>query len=124
MSPSCGITVDGAFKTCPQCGGLMRTSGTIRAFGWVMLLCGLAAGLMFASMGWTFSGGGAFTGTRGEAGFFLGSFSYIILFCLLVSANALYMVVTGRTNRTLAKVTLLAVIILVVGMSVIHRFLR
>ena len=121
MSLSCGITIDGVVERCPQCGGLMRTSGTIRAFGWVMLVCGLASLLLFAWMGWVLSTGGPFTGTSGEAGFYLGGYSFLILFVLLASVNALHMAVTGRTNRMLAKVTLLAVIILVVGMRLIRH---
>lgn len=102
----------------------MRTSATIRAFGWVMLVCGVAAILMFAWMEWAFSRGGSFTGTSSEAGSFIGAFAFLILFCLLASANALYMIVTGRTNRRLVKAMLLAVTILVVASWLFRRFIR
>jgi hypothetical protein len=124
MSPSCGITIDGIVRKCPQCGGLMRSSGTIRAFGWVMLVCGVSSVLLFVWMAWTFSNRGPFTGTRDQAGLFVGGYTFVILFCLLASANALCMVVTGRTNRTFVKLMLLAVTILVVGTWLIRRFAR
>lgn len=122
MSPSCGITIEGSFKRCPQCGGLMRTSRSIRAFGWVMLVCGVAVILIMGWLGLTFLGAGSFTGTTDEAALAIAGFSFVILFGLLASVNALYMVVTGRTNRALVKAMLLAVGILIVA-SVASRWL-
>jgi len=116
MSPSCGITVDGIVKICPQCGGFMRSSRSIRAFGWVMLICGVTA---FALMGWMFrafvAGGGAFTGTRGQALFAIGGVSFLVLFLLLASVESLYMVVTGRTNRRLVRTLLLLLSVYILG---------
>jgi hypothetical protein len=116
MSPSCGITVDGIVKICPQCGGLMRSSRTIRAFGWVMLICGLAAIALIGSMFWAFSHGGPFTGTRGQALFLIAALSPLVLFVLVASVESLYMVVTGRTNRRLVKTLLLLLSVYILGM--------
>lgn len=124
MSPSCGITVDGIVTICPQCGGRMRTSRTIRIFGWVMLASGLA---YFLIMGWmlmTMLGGGPFEGTWREGGLAVGALAGLSLFALLGTANALYMVVTGRTKRIFVKAMLAALAIIVVGMGLIHRVLR
>ena len=116
MSPSCGITIDGVVKKCPQCGGLMRSSRTVRALGWVMLICSLTALALMGSMFWTFSRGGAFTGTRGQALFSIGAVSFLVLFVLVGTVDSLYRVVTGRPNRRLVKTLLLLLSLFLLGM--------
>jgi hypothetical protein len=121
MSPSCGITIDGVVKRCPRCGALMRTTRSIRTFGWVMLVCGVAFLLLMAWMGLTVLGNSSFTGAADEAQWAVVGF--LVLFGLLASGNALYMVVTGRTSPALVKAMLVAVPILVIGAGLIRRLL-
>lgn len=116
MSPSCGITIDGIVKECPQCGGLMRSSRSIRAFGWVTLICCLTALALMGSMFWTFSRGGAFTGTRGQALFFIGAASFLLLFVLVGFVDSLYRIATGRPNRRLVKTLMLLLSLYLLGM--------
>jgi hypothetical protein len=116
MSPSCGFTVDGIVKTCPQCGGLMRSSRSIRTLGWVTLVCCLTAIAIMGSMLWGFSRGGAFTGTRGQALFSIGALSFLAVFILTGTLDSLYRIVTGRPNRRLVKMLLLLLGIYILGM--------
>src|ERR1043166_8970946 len=115
MSPSCGITIEGSFSKCPQCGALMRSAGSLRAFGWVILICGLLAVATLGSLGWMFMSAGSFSGTADEARLFAAGFAFLILVGLLAFAHGLYMVVTGRTNRILVRLMFVAVAILVIG---------
>jgi hypothetical protein len=115
MSPACGLTVEGIVRTCPRCGGPMRTSRMIRTFGWIMLTPGAAGLLVSAWMGLTMIGRGNLAETPSEAVAGLAAVEIVLVsFFLLGSVNALYMAVTGRTNRTLVRLMLRAVTILIV----------
>src|SRR5205807_78924 len=112
LSPLCGITIEGTFKKCPQCGWVMRTSRRIRVMGGVTLVLALSIIAIVGSMGWVFLSAGSFTGTPGEADLAIAFFSFLILFGLVGVVNSVYNIVTGRTNRTLVKIIAVAVVIL------------
>jgi hypothetical protein len=119
MSPSCGITIDGIVTRCPECGGLMRSSRTIRALGWAALICCLMALSLIGSMLWMFSRSGTFTGTRVQALLSIGGFSFVVLFVLIGVADSVYRIVTGRPNRGLVKMLLRLLGIFFIGMLVL-----
>ena len=123
MSPSCGITIEGTFKKCPQCGALMRSARSLRAFGWVILIGGLLVVALLSWLAWVFLSAGSFSGTTSEAWLFAAVFAFLILVGLLAFTHGLYMVVTGQTNRVLVRMMLGAVAILIVG-SLLSRILR
>ena len=109
LSPLCGITVAGNLKKCPQCGWAMRNARNIRTRGWVLLACGLFLVLTMGAITWNMLPTllyperaievGTFTGTPEQARTFLNLFLLVILFGALGTANAIYMIVTGRQNR-------------------------
>jgi len=94
----------------------MRSSRSIRALGWVTLICCLTALALMGSMFWTFSRGGAFTGTRGQALFSIGAVSFLLLFVLVGLLDSLYRIATGRPNRRLVKTLLLLLSLYILGM--------
>jgi hypothetical protein len=131
MSPLCGITVAGSEKKCPQCGWLMRGTRSIRIRGWFLLVCGLFILLLMGTITWKMSpmllyperaiAEGTFTGTPAQARTFLDLFLLVILFGTLGTANALYMIATGRQNRWFVIGTLiLAVVLYGFTYSIIH----
>lgn len=109
LSPLCGITVEGSEKKCPKCGFAMRSSRNIRTRGWVLLVLGLFLVLFMGTITWNMLptllyperaiADGRFTGTPEQAHTFLNLFLLVILFGALGTANALYMIATGRQNR-------------------------
>jgi hypothetical protein len=109
LSPLCGITIDGSDKKCPKCGWAMRGTRNIRIRGWVLLVLGLFIVLFMGTITWKMSpmllypeqanAEGTFTGTPAQARTFLNLFLMVILFGALGTANAAYMIVTGRQNR-------------------------
>src|SRR4051812_2617519 len=109
LSPLCGITIEGSERKCPKCGWAMRGTRNIRIRGWVLLVLGLFIVLFMDTITWKMSpmllhpeqayAEGAFTGTPAQARTFLNLFLLVILFGALGTANALYMIATGRQNR-------------------------
>jgi len=109
LSPLCGITIEGSEKKCPKCGWAMRGTRNIRTRGWVLLVLGLFILLLMGTITWKLSpmllypeqayAEGTFTGTPEQAHTFLNLFLMVILFGLLGTANAIYMISTGRQNR-------------------------
>ena len=109
MSPLCGITVEGSEKKCPKCGWAMRGTRNIRIRGWFLLVLGLFIVLFMGTITWKMSpmllhpeqayADGTFTGTPAQARTFLNLFLMVILFGVFGTANATYMIVTGRQNR-------------------------
>ncbi|HEX7930683.1 MAG TPA: hypothetical protein VF470_07230 [Sphingomicrobium sp.] len=108
LSPSCRTKVDGTVKTCPNCGGRMRTPRTVRLAGWVLLACGLfLVGLMsylwvvlapsMAHPGDT-TGGTTFTGTAEQGQTILTVFGAVIVFGLGAIVYGSWMIVTGRRS--------------------------
>ena len=108
VAPSCRTKVDGTVKTCPNCGKRMRTPRTVRAAGWVLLVCGLfLVGLMsylwvvlapsMAHPGDT-AAGTTFTGTAQQAQTILTVFGAVIVFGLGSITYGLWMIVTGRRS--------------------------
>jgi hypothetical protein len=131
LSPLCGITIEGSEKKCPQCGWAMRGTRNIRIRGWILLLCGLFLVLFMGAIAWNLSpmllyperaiAEGSFTGTPEQARTFLNLFLLVILFGALGTANALYMISTGRQNRWFVIGTLvLAAILYAFAYSIIH----
>ena len=124
LSPLCGITVEGSEKKCPKCGWAMRSSRNIRIRGWFLLCCGLFLVLFMGAITWNMLpmllhpgraiAGGTFTGTPDQARTFLNLFLLVILFGALGTANAIYMIVTGRQNRWFVIGTLLLAVTLYV----------
>ncbi len=108
LSPSCRTKVDGTVKICPNCGKRMRTPRTVRAAGWVLLVCGLfLVGLMsylwaalaplMAHPGNT-AEGATFTGTAQQAQTIFIVFGAVIVFGLGSIAYGLWMIITGRRS--------------------------
>ena len=116
LSPLCGITVEGALRKCPKCGRAMRGTRNIRIRGWVLLGCGLFLVIFMGAITWTMLPTllyperaievGSFTGTPEQARSFLNLFLLVILFGLLGTVNALYMIASGRQNRWFVIATL------------------
>ena len=117
LSPLCGITIEGSERKCPKCGWAMRSSRNIRNRGWVLLCCGLFLVLFMGWIAWALlptlirpgleQEGSTFTGTEDEAQMILALFGLVILFGAVGTANAIYMIATGRQNRVFVIVTLL-----------------
>jgi hypothetical protein len=122
LSPACGITVEGDVRKCPQCGWAMRNQRNIRTRGWVLLACGLFLVVLMGAITWNMLptllyperayAEGTYTGTPEQARTFLNLFLLVILFGALGTANALYMIATGRQNRWFVIGTLLLAAIL------------
>jgi hypothetical protein len=123
LSPLCGITIDASEKKCPKCGWAMRSSRNVRNRGWVLLCCGL---FLVLFMGWitlklaptllspgVSQGGDTFTGTGDQAQMILGLFGLVMLFGAVGTANAIYMIATGRQNRIFVILTLLLAALLI-----------
>jgi hypothetical protein len=131
LSPLCGITIEGSEKKCPKCGWAMRGTRNIRIRGWLLLVCGLFLVLFMGGITWKLSpmllhpeqayADGTFTGTPDQARTFLNLFLMVILFGALGTANALYMISTGRQNRWFVIGTLgLAVVLYAFAYWIIH----
>jgi hypothetical protein len=129
LSPLCGTTVEGSFSKCPECGWAMRGTRNIRIRGWVLLFCGLFLVAFMGAITWNMLptllyperaiAEGTFTGTPDQAGTFLNLFLLVILFGVLGTVNALYMIGTGRQNRWFVIATLaLAAILYAIGYSI------
>ena len=125
LSPLCGITIEGGARKCPKCGWAMRNARSIRMRGWFLLACGLFITLFMGWIAWRLwpslalpgkemEDGGSFSGTRDQAQMILGLFGIIILFGLVGTANALYMITTGRQSRVFVIVTLLLAVAIAV----------
>ena len=122
LSPACGVSVEGNFTKCPECGWAMRSPGNIRMRGWVLIGIGLFLVLLMGAIAWNVApsmlnpgkemAGMRFDGTPDQAELFLGIFALVILFGALSLANGIYMVATGRPNRLFTLVGLLIVAIL------------
>jgi hypothetical protein len=100
----------------------MRGTRNIRIRGWVLLCCGLFLVLFMGAIAWNLSpmllyperaiAEGTFTGTPDQARTFLNLFLLVILFGVLGTVNALYMISTGRQNRWVVIGTLVLAAIL------------
>ena len=116
LSPLCGVTVEGSHRKCPQCGRPMRSARNIRIRGWVLLGCGLFLVVFMGAITWNMLPTltyperaievGSFTGTPEQARSFLNLFLLVILFGLLGTVNALYMIASGRQSRWFVLATL------------------
>jgi len=123
LSPLCGITIESSETKCPKCGWAMRSSRNIRNRGWFLLCCGLFLVLFMGWIAWSLlptllapgldQEGGRFTGTRDQAQMILGLFGLVIAFGAVGTANAIYMITTGRQSRVFVIVTLLLAAILI-----------
>jgi MFS family permease len=108
LAPSCRTKVEGTVNPCPNCGGKMRTPRTVRAAGWLLLVCGL---FLVGFMGYIWSvlapamahpgdmaGGSTFKGTAQQAQTILSVFGAVIVFGLGSIAYGTWMIVTGRRS--------------------------
>jgi len=131
LSPLCGATIEGSHRKCPQCGWAMRSARNIRLRGWVLLGCGLFLVLFMGAITWNMLPTltyperaievGSFTGTPEQARSFLNLFLLVILFGLLGTVNALYMIASGRQNRWFVIATLaLAAVLYWFGYTIIQ----
>ena len=109
----CGYAVPGRVDTCPRCGRKMRSSRTVRAYGAVMMVCGIILlGMMgtitvllwpqLMNPGREMAGGTTFTGSAGDAEMILWLFGLVLLFGLVALLTGLWQVATGRRNRWVA----------------------
>lgn len=116
---TCGTTIDGDHAFCPQCGGKMKSSKTVRTLGWVLLACGVflvgllgaivvAIGplLQSAIAGNNAADDIAFRGNAEGAVAIMRLLWVIIAFGVLTAINGLYQIVSGRRSRVLSIVTL------------------
>jgi hypothetical protein len=135
LSPLCGITIEGSEKKCPKCGWAMRSARNIRTRGWFLLACGLFITLFMGWIAWRLwptlmlpgkevEGGGSFSGTKDQAQMILGLFGIIILFGMVGTANALYMITSGRQSRVFVIVTLLLAVAIAVSAWLTTRMLK
>ena len=134
LSPLCGITIEGSEKKCPKCGWAMRSARSIRTRGWFLLACGLFITLFMGWIAWSLLPtllhpnvaieNTSFSGTKDEAQLILGLFGVIILFGLVGTANALYMITTGRQSRWFVIVTLLLAVAIIVAAWLATRTLK
>jgi hypothetical protein len=135
LSPLCGITIEGSEKKCPKCGWAMRSARNIRTRGWFLLACGLFITLFMGWIAWRLwptlmlpgkevEGGGSFSGTKDQAQMILGLFGIIILFGMVGTANALYMITSGRQSRVFVIVTLLLAVMIAVSAWLTTRMLK
>ena len=134
LSPLCGITIEGNEKKCPKCGWAMRGTRNIRIRGWFLLACGLFITLFMGWITWRLwptlmrpnvaIEGTSFSGTKDEAQLILDLFGAIILFGLVGTANALYMITTGRQSRWFVLVTLLLAAAIIVAAWLATRNLK
>ena len=106
----CGHVAVGRLDTCPRCGRKMRSSRTVRIYGVVMMLCGVALlGIMGPVTYYTLpelthpseelAGGTSFTGTAEDARMILWLFGLVLLSGLVALMPGLWQVATGRRNR-------------------------
>ena len=134
LSPLCGITIEGDAKKCPKCGWAMRGTRNIRARGWLLLGCGLFLILFMGWISWSLLPSllrpgveyenGSFTGTKEQAQIILGLFGMVILFGVVGTANAVYMITTGRQSRVFVIVTLLLAVALLAVAWLTTRMLK
>ena len=104
------------------------------AFGWFLLACGLFITLFMGWITWSLLPtllhpqhtieGTSFSGTKDEAQLILGLFGVIILFGLVGTANALYMITTGRQSRWFVIVTLLLAVAIIAAAWLATRTLK
>jgi len=116
LSPACGVTVEGSFRQCPQCGWAMRGPRNIRVRGWVLVGLGLFLTLFMGAIAWYVTpmmlhpgkeiDGTTFTGKPSDAEFAFTIFGLVILFGLLSVANGAWMIAKGRQNRAFVIVSL------------------
>ena len=134
LSPACGITVEGTFKKCPQCGWAMRGPRNIRIRGWVLVGLGLFLVLFMGVITWNVAPtmlhpgkeieGTTFTGTSGDAEFAFTIFGLVILFGLLSVANGAWMIAKGRQNRAFVIVSLaIAGILFAIGWAIRRKMI-
>ncbi len=106
----CGFVSAGRIQTRPKCGRKMRSSRAVRAYGAVLMLCGLVLlGLMgpvtyytlpeLTHPGQELADGTRFTGSGDEADMILWLFGLVLLFGLAALLTGLWQVATGRRNR-------------------------
>lgn len=115
----CGKRVEGVVAVCPDCGGPMLLARASRVRGWLLLLLGLSLAIgmgvitlgVLPSMlrpGVEMADGSRFTGTAEEARLFLTLFAGLVAFGLLMAANGVFHIATGRMNRLFQVLGLLA----------------
>jgi hypothetical protein len=134
LSPLCGITIEGSEKKCPKCGWAMRNARNIRLRGWLLLCCGLFLVLFMGWIAWSLAptllrpgidyDNGRFTGTKDQAQMILALFGAVILFGAVGTANAIYMITTGRQSRVFVIITLLLAAVIVGAAWLMTRVLK
>ena len=134
LSPACGLTVEGNFTQCPQCGWAMRGPRNIRIRGWVLVGIGLFLVLFMGAIAWNLAPmmlhpgkeieGTTFTGKPSDADFVFAIFGLVILFGLLSIANGAWMIVKGRQNRPFVIVSLaIFAILFAIGWAIRRKFI-
>ena len=126
--PKCAELVEGRVKTCPKCGGAMRSVGESPFRGVLLLVIGLFLIALMGTISWNMLpillrpgeevDGGSFTGTPDQARMVLGLFGLVLLFGVVATANGVFMIVTRRQSWAFIVVTLaLAALLLLVGFA-------
>ncbi len=114
---ACRLTVEGQVATCPNCGTRMRTPGTVRKLGWVLLVLGMflvgMMGIVTLNTAGIMShpgdeiGGSSFTGDAAQGRMILTLFGAVIVFGLGTMASGIYQIRTGQRSRVIVIGTLL-----------------
>jgi hypothetical protein len=121
----CGFMAETAEKKCSRCGGLMRTTTTMRVLGAVMIALG---GFLIVFMGiitlWAYNlvqhssdtGTGArFTGTKDQMLMMFGVFGFVMLFGVVALVTGSWQLIFGRRNKILTWVVFGLGAIFVIG---------
>ena len=126
--PKCAELVEGRVKTCPKCGGPMRSVGESPLRGLLLLAIGLFLIGLMGTISWSMLptllrpgeevDGASFTGTPEQARMVLGLFGLVLIFGVVAAANGVFMIVTRRQSWAFIAVTLaLAALLLFVGFT-------
>jgi uncharacterized membrane protein len=128
--PKCATLVEGKVAACPKCGGAMRTVGESPWRGIVLLFCGLSLFIgmgvimintypMLTNPGVRMPDGSSWTGSAESARMALMTFSAVIVFGAVATANGIYMLVTKQQSKAFMFISLgvAAVLILIVFLT-------
>jgi len=126
--PKCAELVEGRVKTCPKCGGPMRSVGESPGRGLLLVVIGLFLLGLMGTISWAMLpsllrpgmdvGGSSFTGTREQANMVLGLFALLLVFGLTATLNGIYMMVTRKQSWAFIVITLaLAAAIVLAGFA-------
>ena len=134
LSPACGVTVEGSFTKCPECGWAMRGPRNIRIRGWVLVGLGLFLAVFMGAITWYVApmmlhpgkefDGTTFEGKPSDVEFAFTIFGLVILFGLLSIANGAWMIIKGRQNRLFQIVSLgIAAILFAIGWAIRRKLM-